>query len=376
MRDSLYLAWQYLRRNKWTTVVLVAALTLIFFLPAALLTVVDDAAQHLRSRAVATPLIVGSRGSPLELVLATLYFDEPTPAIMQMSELDRLKKSERDAAIPLHTAIRTRDTAIVGTSPDYFDLRNLRLDRGRSLAVLGECLVGWRAAERLDLDLGSKLPVANQKAFALQDAPLRLNVAGVLAPTETPDDDAIFVDLKTVWILEGWGHGHAPKAKHGTAAAQEYTDITLDNEGSFHFHGDQSQFPITAIIVQPQNAKARAMLLGEYLSTKDAAQIVRPQLVMDALLTKILMVRSYVIAIVSLVSLVTLAVVALVIALSIRLRRGEITTMTKIGCSRFAIAGVLGCQVAIILACSLLAAAAMTLLAAAFGHELVRMLVF
>ena len=116
--------------------------------------------------------------------------------------------------------------------------------------------------------------------------------------------------------------------------------------------------------------------MGEYLSTQDAAQIVRPHQVMDALLAKILTVRSYAIAMVALVSLVTLGVVALVIALSVRLRRGEIATMTKIGCSRFAIAGVLGCQVAIILVISALAAAGMTMLAASYGHELVRILVF
>ena len=375
MLDSLYLAWQYLRCYRWTTAILITSLTLIFFLPAALLTVVDEAAQHLRARAFSTPLVVGSRGSPLELTLASLYFDEPAPTVIRMSELERLNNLERGLAIPLHTGIRIRDTTIVGTSADYFQLRKLRLDRGRLPVILGECVLGCQTAERLDLDQGSKLPVTNQRAFALQDAPLRLQVAGVLAPTETPDDDAIFVDLKTVWILEGLGHGHAPQAKHGTTAAEEYTDITLENEASFHFHGDQSQFPLTAIIVRPHDAKARAMLLGEYLSPEDTMQIIRPNQVMDAMLSKVLMVRSYVIAIVTLISFVTLAVMALVVALSVRLRRGEIATMTKIGCSRSAITGILGSQVAIILGISVLAALGITLLAASFGHELVRTLV-
>lgn len=376
MRDSFYLAWQYLRRNKWTTSLLIASLTLIFFLPAALLIVVDDAANHLRSRAVSTPLIVGARGSPLELVLATLYFDEPTPRIMRLAELDRLNQRARGVATPMHTGLRTGDTPIVGASSDYFQLRNLQLERGRALEILGECLVGRQVAQHFDLDVGSKLPVSSGKAFALQDAPLRLRVAGVLAPTESPDDHAIFVDLKTVWILLGLGHGHAPRAKHGTSAADEYTDITRENQGSFHFHGDQSKFPLTAIIVQPADAKDRAMVLGDYLAPEDSAQVVRPNEVMDALLAKVLTVRTYVTAIVALASTVTLGVVGLVVALSIRLRRGEIVTMTKLGCSRFAVAQILGSQVAIMLGISLLAAAGFTMLAAAYGQELMRALMF
>ena len=125
----------------------------------------------------------------------------------------------------------------------------------------------------------------------------------------------------------------------------------------------------------PNDAKAAALLLGEYLSPEDTAQIVRPSEVMDALLANVLMVRSYIISIVAIVSLVTLAVVALVIMLSIRLRRREITMMKKMGCSRFAIASLLSSQIAIILVISIFAAAGLTTLAAAFGHELIRLLV-
>ena len=56
---------------------------------------------------------------------------------------------------------------------------------------------------------------------------------------------------------------------------------------------------------------------------------------MDAMLEKVLMVRSYIIAIIAVVSMVTLLTMSLIIVLSIRLRRREVTTMTKLGCSRW-----------------------------------------
>jgi putative ABC transport system permease protein len=96
---------------------------------------------------------------------------------------------------------------------------------------------------------------------------------------------------------------------------------------------------------------------------------------MHALLAKILTVRSYVVSMIGLVSLVTLAVLALVIMLSIRLRRRELITMTKMGCSRSAIGSILGSQIAIIVCGSLLLATMLTALVAVYGEELVRQVV-
>ena len=84
MGGSLYLAWRYVRHQRATTAVLVASITLIAYLPAALEVIVRNAEQHFRARAVSTPLVVGARGSPLELVLASVYFDEPYEDVLRM----------------------------------------------------------------------------------------------------------------------------------------------------------------------------------------------------------------------------------------------------------------------------------------------------
>ena len=51
MRDSFYLAWQYICHHRITTAVLVSSITMITYLPAALEVIVDNAEQHFRSRA-------------------------------------------------------------------------------------------------------------------------------------------------------------------------------------------------------------------------------------------------------------------------------------------------------------------------------------
>ena len=75
MRDALYLAFRYLAYHKVKTAILVTSITLIVFLPVGLRVLVSQSEEQLTARAAATPLLVGAKGSPLELALNSLYFE-------------------------------------------------------------------------------------------------------------------------------------------------------------------------------------------------------------------------------------------------------------------------------------------------------------
>jgi len=93
MTDTLYLAWCYLAHHRLKTIVLVGAVTVVLALPAGLRVLLDRSAEALTVRAEATPLLVGAKGSPLELVLDSLYFESDTPAPMNWAEVDRVTQS-------------------------------------------------------------------------------------------------------------------------------------------------------------------------------------------------------------------------------------------------------------------------------------------
>ncbi len=71
MSGSLYLAWRYLVFHRWKTSILVLSIALIAYIPAGLNVLVEESARGLMARAESTPLVVGGRGSPLELVLSS-----------------------------------------------------------------------------------------------------------------------------------------------------------------------------------------------------------------------------------------------------------------------------------------------------------------
>lgn len=388
MKGPLHLAWRYLLHYRIKTAILVASIALIAFLPAALNVLIGESAAQLTSRAEATPLLIGARGSPLELVLSSLYFASNPPASTTFSEMDRAAASGLAEPIPLHVRFRARGHPIVGTTLEYFEFRALQLAAGRPMALIGECVLGARAAEHMGVGPGDAVISSPESVFDLAGVyPLKMRVAGVLAPSFGPDDHAVFVDVKTAWIIQGLGHGHQDLAKPqasdavlardgnritANASVVQYNEITAENLGSFHFHDDLSRYPITALIAVPRDQKSGVILLGRYQGGDESAQIVRPIETLNELLETVFTVRSYVIAAIGTVAVATLATAALVFMLSLRLRRREIETMVKIGGSRASVAVVLVSEIVSVLVLGASLAVMLTLLARRFGSEAIR----
>ena len=390
MRDILYLAWRYLAHNRVKTAVLVGSIMLIVYLPVALRVLVKQSAAELTARAEATPLLVGAKGSPLELALSSLYFESDTPELTTYAEAERIADSDLAQAIPLYVRFKVRQQPIVGTSLEYFELRGLKFADGRAMVMLGDCVLGARVAEALDVAVGGTVISSPESVFDIAGVyPLKMSVVGVLEPSYTADDVAVFVDLKTAWIVQGLVHGHqdmsAPEAVSGVlsregdnivanASVVQFTEITPDNADSFHFHGSVEGYPISAVIAVPHDQKSGTILMGRYESPDDPTQILQPTTVIDDLLGTIFTVQNFVVAGMLLVGLAALATAVLVFVLSLRLRKREIETMAKIGGSRVRVAGVLVTEVAVVVLMSVVLAGVLTALTARFASTSVRLL--
>ncbi len=198
--------------------------------------------------------------------------------------------------------------------------------------------------------------------------PLKMNIVGVLKESHSPDDKAIFTDMKTAWVIQGLGHGHEDLSKAAdksvllnvkdgnyTANAKlyQYNTVSQENVDEFHFHGDQSAFPVTAVIAVPSNEKNKTLLMGRYISAGETSQIVKPEKVIEKLLANIFKIKGFLDSVFVIVAVSTLLLLGLVLMLSLRLRSREVQTMYRLGSSRFKIAELLGFEIGIILVVSL-----------------------
>ncbi len=372
--NSLFLAWAYLSHHRAKSLVLVVVTAAILAVPLAMQVVLAQSERRLTARAEATPLIVGARGSRLDLAMSAVYFtaDDPTPTTLAASEA--IWAGGLAAAIPVHTRFIAEGERLVGVSLDYFGFRGLEVAQGRRLAMLGEAVIGAKAAERLGLGPGDSLVSSPENLFDLAGVyPLKMPVVGVLAPTGGPDDDVAFVDIKTAWVIAGIGHGHddvlAEGAEPGdTVAAKpdfvQYREITPDNVDGFHFHGAPEAFPVTAVIVVPKDARAATILKGRYLDGESDEQIIAPAEVIGGLLDRILTIKRLVDAVVMVFAAAALAAIGLAGYLSLQLRRREIETAFKLGARKAFIARLVVAEAVIVLASSAVLAGGFVLLVA------------
>lgn len=390
MLDSLYIAWKYISFSKIKTATLVACIALISFLPISLQLLLDESERQLMSRAVSTPLIVGAKGSALDLVMNTIYFGDEVPELISMEASNRVMATDLALPIPVYVRFRARANPIVGTTLDYFQFRGLKISEGRQLALLGDSVLGAEVAEKLGIKPGDSLVSSPETLFDLAGVyPLKMKVVGILEKSYTSDDLAVFTDLKTTWIIQGLGHGHEDVTKikdrtlilkrtetnvAATAKLFNYAEITDRNIDAFHFHGDLSSYPITAVISVPHDTKSGTILRGRYLSGEETRQIVRPDDVIAGLLQNIFRIKNVLDAVISVVVLATILAIVLVFALSLRLRQREIKTIFKLGCRRATIARLLMAEIFIIALISAIFCSALILSVDSFSNDLVRML--
>ena len=227
-------------------------------------------------------------------------FMRSAPPVVPYSVYDQVRNTDLARAIPLYTRFNTRGAPIVGTSLDYFSFRQLQLADGRMMGLLGECVVGANVARGHYVAVGGSLVSSPETVFDLAGVyPLKMNVVGVLERSGTPDDDAVFVDVRTAWIIQGLGHGHRDLENAGAnnavlsrnsgtitanASLVQYNEITPENVREFHFHGDISGFPLSAVIAVPPDEKSSTLLRGRYGADGVEEQLIVPRSVLGDLL--------------------------------------------------------------------------------------------
>jgi putative ABC transport system permease protein len=381
----------YVGFYRWRSLVLIGCISLTAFLPILLGILLWQFDQRIARRAAATPLVVGAKGSGVDLTLHALYFSNPPSEFVPFGECRVLRETTLAQAIPLHACFSARGFPVVGTTLEYFQFRGLQVQSGRLFATLGECVLGSDVGADLGLSVGDKLISDRENLIDIAGLfPLRMRVVGVLPPSGTADDRAVFVDVKTSWLIAGLGHGHEDLANvddPGKVASREdghvvalasvlpFLEITADNISGVHFHGDLDTFPLTGIIAIAPDEKAETLLMGRYQRTDAGGQILVPQDVIRELMGLVFQLSQIFNASMLLVGFSTLCLLALVIALSLRLRQGEMQTMFRLGCSRLTIFQLLTSELAFIFLLSGVCVGGLVSIAAYFGGSLLESLI-
>lgn len=347
----LPLIWWHAWRHRGRSILLIACVAVALIVPLLSRSLAARFEIAQRERAQMAPLVVGTKGGRFDLVLASLYF---RPAPLDPLEYRHFMALTRDplaTAIPIHARFTAAGEPIVATDVGYFQRPAvpLPLRDGRLFLRMGEAVAGSSAAARQGLAVGGSIFSDVAGAYDITKSPsLKLNIVGVLAHTGTSDDEAIFVDLETAWLLEGFAHGHDDAQQierpdlviarqDGRVALSEalrtYEEVTDANAQSFHVHGSREAFPLTAVLLYPTDDRA-ATILTARLNARDDIQAIEPSAVVDELIAFVVRLRLVFDAIAVVLGLSTAALITLIAILGYRLRADELRTLADMGASR------------------------------------------
>ena len=388
MKQSFYLAIKYLVFYRFRTLVLVLSIGLILFLPIGLQRLITESEQQMILRADATPLVIGAKGSSTDLVINTLYFEQEEIEPIKLLKVEELNSSELGYGIPILSVFKARGFPIVGTDLDYFSFRNLTLSTGRNLQYVGECVLGSEVAKKLDLSVGDALVSSPENFIDLAGIyPLKMKIVGVLEVSNTPDDTAVFTDLKTNWIIMGLGHGHQDLQKiedptlvlkrdssKVTASSKVFmfNEINRENLDTFHFHGSLEEYPITSNLFVPNDVKSATILRGRFGAKEMEEQITVPTSVVENLLQTIFRIKRIFNMVFTLVGIATLIIIGLIVVLTLRLRKEELFTMFTIGSSRYKTIEIIGFELLMMIVLSGFIAAGLYGITGFFVEDFIR----
>jgi putative ABC transport system permease protein len=213
------LVFAYLGERQLTVALNVLLLAISVGMLVVLLQFSRQAEERFLDGAENIDLVVGAKGSPLQLVLSSVYhLDQPTGNI-PLGALEDLRANPMVAsAIPLALGDNFRGFRIVGTEPALIDLYAAELARGRNFACGLEVVVGADMAAATGARLGQRFIgshglAADEGEQGHEATPFV--VVGILAPTGKPIDRLILTSVESVWDVHGIEHPAGEHARGG-----------------------------------------------------------------------------------------------------------------------------------------------------------------
>ena len=188
-------------------------------------------------------MVVGAKGSPLQLILSSVYHvDSPTGNI-PLNEAKAIEKNKMVGnSVPLLYGDNFKGYRIVGTNSNFFELYNLKIKAGDYFNNYFEAVIGAKVAEKLNLNLGDEFVSSHglRETGETHDDN-SFSVTGILEYSNSVADNLILTSPNSIWEIHG-GHNHSEQIDH---------DDEHDHDEHDHDeHDHDNEREITAMLVK------------------------------------------------------------------------------------------------------------------------------
>ncbi|MCR9228279.1 MAG: ABC transporter permease [Flavobacteriaceae bacterium] len=198
-------------------------------------------------------MVVGAKGSPLQLVLASvLHIDNPTGNIPFEEAKGLMRNPMIDKAVPISYGDNYKGYRIVGATHDFPLLYDAVIKEGRSMESPMEVVLGATVAEKFGLRIGDTFQSSHGLAeTGGHEHAAPLTVVGIYEPTHKVMDRLIITGLETIWEV----HHHEEESIDNEPESNDHHEengIYENDEKESHHDIGHSQ-EITSLLVSFRN---------------------------------------------------------------------------------------------------------------------------
>ena len=266
------LAWKNIWFKPLNTILSILLLTASVAIITVLILVEKQFEEKYQSNLDGVDLVLGAQGSPLQLVLSSVYqVDDPTGNISYDSVKVWMKHPYVKKAIPLAYGDNYVGFKIVGTTPDYIEKYQAKIAEGNVFEHNYEVVVGADVAEKLNLKLGDNFKGTHGSAAEGEvHEHGEYVVVGIASKTGKVIDNLILSNIPTVWQMhheEGHEESHEEVAEnpaHGEPGHIHHEDEVAENPAHGepgHVHDehehdmtiDEPNMEITSVLIEFRN---------------------------------------------------------------------------------------------------------------------------
>ncbi len=257
------LVWNYFKARPLNTAINILLLSLGIAVMTILLLFNKQLEQKITENARGIDLVVGAKGSPLQLILCNIFHvDFPTGNI-KLNEAERFAKHRLvKRAIPLALGDSYQSYRIVGTSQQYAELYKAELQEGNWWKNTLDVTIGANVGTIAPLKIGDKFASAHGLAEGGHTHnEHQYRVVGVMKRTNTVLDNLILTNVESVWEMH---EEHASEEAH-----EDHEEHTELRDSSF------IPSPLVPSIAKGDSVKEITSMLIQYRSPMGAIQLPR-----------------------------------------------------------------------------------------------------
>jgi putative ABC transport system permease protein len=284
--NLLTLSSAFLRANPLNSLLNLLLLALGMGTIVMLLLVSQQLEERLWRDARGIDLVIGAKGSPLQLILSSIYHTDVPTGNIPLSEVKPLMTHRMvKTAIPLALGDNYHGYRIVGTTSAYPAHYQASLAQGRFWKQPLEATLGAEVAQQTGLKISDHFVGSHGLTYHTDfkghiHEQYKYTVVGLLKPTGTVIDRLILTDMETVWQVHEEQHeAHTHEHEHEAHADEHEHEAETDEhkheaDTDEHEH-EEPAHEITALLIRYQSPLA-TVSFPRMVNSQSALQAASP----------------------------------------------------------------------------------------------------